>query len=231
MLNNHHEGHGGFQIIPIGLTGKPDYALRPNVVLLLAGTNDIVFGVDVANAPRRLGDVAKEVTENCPDSVVLVGTLTPLLNPGWASKVGEFNERLPPIIRDLAKEGKRVEIVPMSRVNASHLHSDDGIHPTDEGYKMIASAWYDSVLAAAKKGWISKPLSIPDSEGQLPLSDDAGNVQEIAIETPPRRKLIEEPSTQSLAYQYRFLVYAVLLCSGFLAARKVIGVLLRRYGA
>ncbi|OJD11125.1 hypothetical protein ACJ73_09608 [Blastomyces percursus] len=41
MSNNRHEGHKGFPIGPVGDTGKPSYTQRLNIVLLLAGTNDV----------------------------------------------------------------------------------------------------------------------------------------------------------------------------------------------
>ena len=158
MPNNENEGHSGFQIEPIGLEGKPNYPERPNVVLLMAGTNDIVFNSDVVNAPKRLGTLIEEIVTACPDAAVLVATLTPLLIPEWNSKALEFNSAITGVIEDFATARKKVALVDMGTVTSSQINSTDSIHPTDGGYALIAAAWYNGIVQAGKKGWIQPPL-------------------------------------------------------------------------
>lgn len=176
MTDNHHEGHGGFQIGPVGNTGKPDYPDRPNVVLLMAGTNDLVFNFDVDKAPRRLASLIDEINTACPDAAVLVGTLLPLIHPKENPKLGSkdteaFNSAVKDVISKLAGKGKHVVQVDMSRVNTSYIRKEDGIHPTDQGYALIADAWHDGLVAAGDKGWIKKPVDVPSSDN----SDDGND--------------------------------------------------------
>lgn len=224
MLNNSHEGHGGFQIIPVGLTAKPDYVLRPNVVLFMAGTNDIIFDAEAEKAPRRLGTVVMELANECPDAAVLVGTLLPLLNPDLAAKVVAFNEKVPGIVGELAEKGKKVALVDMSRVTTKYIHQDDKIHPTDEGYELIAAAWHDGIVEAGNRGWIKEPSSqdppTKSGDGTDSVADIKPNTQ--SVETP----LIDQTWTAA-----QMLVYLLLFVGLAFCARKAVVFFLRRYNS
>lgn len=225
MANNDHEGHGGFQIVAVGLTGKPDYPLRPNVVLLMAGTNDIVFNNDIEKAPNRLGVVAREILAACPDAAVLVATLTPLLNPGWTDKIFDFNAAVPGIIADLEHKGNKVALVDMGRVTATHIDPIAGIHPTDEGYEKIAAVWYDGILAASEKGWIGKPL-LGSSQDHFNEPTD----QEMKIiESQPETPTFENPTVNTDWISAQRAVYLVILVALVVSARKAAGMILRRH--
>jgi lysophospholipase L1-like esterase len=161
MPNNNHEGHGGFGIGPVGETGKPDYAEQPDVVLLMAGTNDVVFDIDLKNAPKTLMRVVDDIVKACPKAAVLVANLIPLLGAERETRRIQFNNALPGAVA--ARTGAaddRVSLVDMGTVNASFINTTDGVHPTDEGYKLIAAAWYEAIVAASDKGWVPKMSSL-----------------------------------------------------------------------
>ena len=183
----------------------------------MAGTNDIVFDVDVDNAPRRLGAVAEGIVQECPDAAVLVGSLTPLANPGWMSKIERFNAAVPDVIAQIQGKGKQVALVNMSRITLNHIHTDDGIHPTDEAYALIAAAWYEAIVEAGSKGWIRAPLP-EDSQSQPSetSSPKVGDFQDF------------RESMSGEATLPRFGLSAILLLGLVVTARKVIGIFLRR---
>lgn len=226
MANNDNEGHGGYQIIAVALTGKPDYPLRPNVVLFMAGTNDIVFDTELEYAPNRLGDIVQQIATECPDAAILVGTLTPMHNPPWNNKAITFNFAILDIIADLSQKGIHTAVVNMSETSIDLIHSTDGIHPTDEGYEKIAAAWYDGILAASEKGWIQKPLpSAPRTQAHEP------NDQEMKIiESQPKPPMFHRPTVAVPSWasaHCAFYAVLALVLVGF--ARKAVGILLRRY--
>ncbi|KAL8864239.1 MAG: hypothetical protein Q9198_009998 [Flavoplaca austrocitrina] len=164
MPNNNHEGWRGFQIGPIGHKGRPTYPQRPNVVLLMAGTNDILMADDVENAPQRLEGLIGEMNVACPDAAILVATIPvlnhPITNPNLTNeKPDAYNAAMKAGIEKSAKDGKHVALVNMSGVTPAQIHGEDGVHPTDEGYALIAAAWYESLIAAGNKGWIQDPWS------------------------------------------------------------------------
>lgn len=228
MINNDNEGHGGFQIVAVGLTGKTDYTLRPNVVLLMAGTNDIVFDNEIKKAPTRLSDLIQEIVAACPDAAVLVGTLLPLLNPGWASMIADFNSVIPSIITAIADKGKKVALVDMERVTTSYINPSDGIHPTDDGYEKIAEAWFDRILVASENGWIEKPLPGVSQNKSIELNKEEVSI----IENQPDREPIPPSSSQDWKpnrIDSQFLLYLVVLGLLAVSAHKAAGMVLRRY--
>lgn len=225
MANNDHEGHGGFQIAAVGLTGKPDYPQRPNVVLLMAGTNDMIFDTNIVNAPDRLGGVIQEILAACPDAAVLVATLTPLLNPGWTNKIVEFNSAVPGIVMNLANKGNKVALVDMSRVTTTHIDPAGGIHPTDEGYEKIATAWYDGILAASEKGWIEKALPVsPHNQSYEPSHEETK-----IIKNQPATPTFEKSRMKTKWVYAQVAVYLVFLVALIVSTRKAAGMFLRRY--
>ena len=85
MSDNYNEGHPGFTISQIAAVAGPALAMRPNVVLLHAGTNDLNNSPPPANesyvdAPARLGALVDEVVERCPGAVVLVAQIISAAN-------------------------------------------------------------------------------------------------------------------------------------------------------
>ncbi|PGH00630.1 hypothetical protein AJ79_08146 [Helicocarpus griseus UAMH5409] len=163
--NNHHEGHKGFPIGPIGNTAKPNFDQHPNIVLLMAGTNDIVFQINLADAPNVLGRVIDEIVAGCADAVVLVATLTPLLDEKREGRRRVFNQALEGVVG--ARREKKVLLVDMGRVDTvGGINGTDGIHPTDLGYRLMAEAWFEGIVRAGEMGWIGKPV------GRLGNGDD-----------------------------------------------------------
>ncbi|KAL8721788.1 MAG: hypothetical protein Q9225_001588 [Loekoesia sp. 1 TL-2023] len=170
MANNENEGHPGFPIDPVGNTGKPDYALRPNIVLLMAGTNDVVFDIDLDTAPLTMGTVIDDIVSSCPDAALLVAQIPTLLDPLREKRRIALNTAIKDVVEGRFKAGKQVALASMENFTVQHLNVTDGIHPNDEGYRQIASAWYDAIVAAGGKGWIKAPVhtgvqsELPDSQ-------------------------------------------------------------------
>jgi len=81
-----HEGHSGFTIsggVLGSLAGLVDAAIgatRPNIVLLLIGTNDVDKNVDLARAPARLGVLLDQITGDAPDALLVVAQIIPTTN-------------------------------------------------------------------------------------------------------------------------------------------------------
>ena len=230
MINNHHEGHTGYKIIPIGDLSRPSFASQPHVVLLMAGTNDVGGDDDTANAPMRLGNLAREITESCPNASVLVGTLIPMLNPVWNSRIIIFNEQIPLVIENLAKEGKKVDLVPMNSVTEDHVRSDDGIHPTDEGYELIAAAWYDGIMKAAKKGWIEKPLGLPVAPVEPGNTAAVGTIAEKISKLGLSRGTKKSELVLSSNNLFSYLIIGVLLFGSVIIVKKFVVMLLSSWG-
>ena len=158
MQNNENEGHQGYDIELIREKGMPDFSRRPNVILLMLGTNNIVRDIHYDQAPRLLSDLIDVTLSACPDAVVLVATIPPLRNPEFEAKRVVYNDQLPGVVKAFADEKKHVALVGMDGMTQEHVNNWDKVHPTDAGYKIIGEKWYEAIVAAGSRGWISSPL-------------------------------------------------------------------------
>lgn len=175
MVDNDHEGHQGFLIGPITKLVTSKYHKPPNLVLLMAGTNDVIQKHNLSTSSAALEKLMNKVLNAYPDAVVLVAEITPFLNPEREARRLEYNSAIPGVIQKFADDGRHVAVVDMGRVTPNDISAIDrnkaidGIHPNDEGYRLIAHAWYDAILAAGKKGWLDgltpSPLSNHNTVG------------------------------------------------------------------
>jgi hypothetical protein len=162
MVDNQNEGHRGYTIDQVSSTADEDFPLRPNVVLLMAGTNDIARVLDLPNAPARLSNLVYKLVTNLPDSSILVAQLTPLAEPAWQDNRSNFNAALVGMISTHANAGQHVMLVDTSRVKTSDLNLD-GIHPNDHGYSLLADSWFAGLQIADANGWIHSPIEVSSS--------------------------------------------------------------------
>jgi lysophospholipase L1-like esterase len=138
-----HEGHIGWTIA--ALDARIDGWLaesRPDLVLLMIGTNDVLSGEDLAHAPARLGRVVEHLAHAAPTARVRVASLPPIGDPRLQAEVARFNAALPGVIAALH--------LPRARfvdVGAALGPGDlaDGVHPSAEGYRKLGAAWLRAV--------------------------------------------------------------------------------------
>ncbi len=140
-----HEGYSGWTISQInGLVPNPAFREIPHIVLLMAGTNDVVWA-GPEGAPMRLGTLIDAVIKAAPDALLVVAQLTPLGDPASDGRAKTYNETIPATVEMRASAGKHVIMVDMhSGVPASGI-STDTVHPNPQGYKAMADVWYEAV--------------------------------------------------------------------------------------
>jgi len=106
--------------------------LKPNVVLLHAGTNDLNRGNPSsepdADAPRRLGLLLDDVLKAVPNAVVIVAKIIPSKQSGLNANIKTFNNALPAIVAARVSKGSKVSIVDMNVLSTSSELSDN-LHP------------------------------------------------------------------------------------------------------
>ncbi len=138
------EGHSGWTIDQIaGLVPSPAMSTLPNIVLLMAGTNDVYAASGQATMNTRLGSLIDKVVAAAPDALVVVATLTPLSNASWNTTANTYDGQIPAVVQARASQGKHVVLVDMSKMPVANL--SDGIHPNDTGYAYMANIWYAAI--------------------------------------------------------------------------------------
>ncbi|MFI1950891.1 GDSL-type esterase/lipase family protein [Streptomyces xinghaiensis] len=151
------EGHSGAMISQIaGAADSSVPLMRPNVVTLHAGTNDMDRG-DPGAAPDRLDGLIGQVLDDAPGTTVLVATLVPSTSETTQARITGFNREIRTLVAERQGAGQRVSLIDMSAVTTADLA--DYLHPNDTGYGKMADAFYRGIAAAVHDGWIEEPAA------------------------------------------------------------------------
>lgn len=157
MVQNHNEGHPGAVISEIATYADQSLPDRPNVVLLMAGTNDC--GKGLTGAPDRLSSLIDQVVAACPDAAVIVAQITPMADATAEANAQTFNAAIPDIVASKVNAGNKVLLVNQSDyVTVNDLI--DGLHPTGHGYDLMSECWLAGIQQAGANGWIQAPVNV-----------------------------------------------------------------------
>ena len=156
MTDNHNEGHPGATITQISAFSVNSLALRPNLILLMAGTNDMNLNLSLG-APERLANLVDMCSIACPDAVILLAQLTPAGTADVEARVQQFNPSVASLATAREQRGMKILAVDMPQfVTPADLK--DVLHPNDIGYAKMADAWYQGIQQAASKRWLTSPV-------------------------------------------------------------------------
>ncbi len=148
-----HEGHGGYRIDDLSASIDSWLAAAsPDVILLIAGANDIIQGYGVTTAMARMNTLLGKIFADRPSAVVLLGSLWFVPTPNFynydITQIQDMNSRLPALVASFAAAGHAIELVDMYNLGwVSTDFNSDQIHPTDVGYAKMANAWHDPLAA------------------------------------------------------------------------------------
>ncbi|AFY65136.1 Calx-beta domain-containing protein [Geitlerinema sp. PCC 7407] len=142
-----HEGHGGWRIdqISSSVNGWLD-TYKPDTILLMIGTNDVLQDYQLSTAPDRLSQLIDKVTQRLPSANLLVASIPPINRTGDPAQVEAFNATIPGMVSQKAAQGANVTFVDMfSQIQYSDL-SFDNLHLSTSGYTKMAEVWRDALL-------------------------------------------------------------------------------------
>lgn len=149
-----HEGHGGFFINEIDAQiATWTAAARPDMILLIIGTNDTNRGSPTPQEiAARLGHLIDDITAQPGAPQIFVGPIPPMVAQS-AQRVAlaqAYNALIPGVVADKQAAGVDVTFVDMSDLTPADITpppADGGLHPNASGYQKIAADWYDALLA------------------------------------------------------------------------------------
>lgn len=151
------EGHGGYDIASIQGFADADGSIRtlqPEIILLLAGTNDVAQG-DPSNISGQLTNLLSNIYAQDSNAWVIISTIPPM-NPKasaaassvatWASQVPQANAQ----IKAIAAKFPRTTLIDFYSAAVPNVNANigsDGVHPSVTGYGVLANLWYNAIIA------------------------------------------------------------------------------------
>lgn len=151
MIQNNYAGRVGIeQNISTWWNQGQLAASKPNVILLMIGTNDVNLNYNAATAPNRLSSLIQSLYDLAGSDVSLfVASIPP---QGTSSAVTAFNAAIPSIVDSYKTAGKDIHYVDMyTPLNATYstLMNGDDLHPNAAGNEVVAETWRDAIEAVA----------------------------------------------------------------------------------
>ena len=162
LLDDSHEGTSGIRADQIANElGSKIGSLQPDVVLLMAGTNDSYQ--DIVNSgvttPQDLQNIINIILNQNSNTQIYVATLPPQdpalpRNAAAADALAEANQGIINLVATLNANGNdNIHLVRTDDFSLDLISdvgpggfNDVGLHPTDEGYAELASRWFDAIL-------------------------------------------------------------------------------------
>lgn len=159
--------------------------VKPDVILIMLGTNDVNQPVDPPNAPARLIAFVNAVfaQPGVGNPTVFIATIPPNRTnvPLDPENVAIFNAALPGVVDSLRAAGKDVHLVdcftPINEFYPTAMVSDN-LHPSATGNSLIAQGWLNGIAAIADppatriKAATGTDLSAGASWDVLPTASD-----------------------------------------------------------
>ncbi len=149
LYDAEHEGHPGWTIEQLTelVEGGLLTNYQPDIVLLMAGTNDILHSDDASTVIAELNQLIDILQDELTDIPIFVSSLAPI-DPEFrgeqrANIVAEVNAQLWGLAE---QQGSQVTYVNGGGSLELDDLVDDGIHPNAAGYQEIGNAWYDSLV-------------------------------------------------------------------------------------
>ena len=142
-----HEGNSGYKIHDIAAIARNRVTTyRPDIVLLVIGTNDVWTDYELDSAPARLGGLIDTIVDAAPAASVIVGSIPPLADSLDDAQARTYNAAVPGVVQARADAGKKVSFVDMyGAMTLADLY--DGVHPNADGYFKMANVWRPALEA------------------------------------------------------------------------------------
>jgi lysophospholipase L1-like esterase len=176
----YHEGYGSFRtdmILNGGTAEKqtsPPIAttlanFKPDVILLMIGTNDILQNYHLDQWEQRLGSLVAAIYANDPHATVVLATIPPLIMPklpkyaNTETRAEAYNQSIPALAAREQAAGHAIVVVDMHAALTPDGSLDKGgVHPTALGYARMAQTWYKALTG-------EDPPAITDLKNPLQL--------------------------------------------------------------
>ncbi|WPG98710.1 Hypothetical protein R9X50_00150400 [Acrodontium crateriforme] len=188
MPNGAFEAKPGKKIYEMDQRAQADgsYDYKPNVILVNLGTDDCNVGpTDLDAAPGDYSMLLKHMKAKNPHATIFASSLVPNLNHETDTCITRLNKGLEEAAMKAKHGGQKVVWVDMNQaVPRMDINVNDKTHPNDEGYDLMAQAWYEAIKAN------SAMISAADPKGKAaPMVADSRKTDD-----EPTGKVQEKPT-------------------------------------
>ncbi len=178
-----HNGNNGFRTDEI-LANLPQWLQKtPDIVLLKAGTNDILQDIPVGTAAANLSALIEAITADAPNRYLYVSTVLPITQD-WQGRTAAYlngnanayNTQVRNLVTQFAGQGRKVKLVDTNASivlnpvpgdpSQNFFQTGDGIHPGQAGYNQMAQIWF-GVISANDSYFQNPPPGAPGTPGSL----------------------------------------------------------------
>ena len=129
-------------------------------------SNDCVQNLDIPNAGGRMKSLIDDIYKKLPEVTIILSTLVRSRDRSTCS------ENLSKQFRDLVTHdyrGKRIGMADIESVISMAQVGNDGIHPTDDGYKLFAAVWWNAISK------LEGDIQSPPSDGLIKDDSDTSS--------------------------------------------------------
>ena len=197
MIDSDNEGWPGFIIDQVHDKAKASVPqMKPNVILINAGTNDCIQNVDVANAGKRMENMINDLYTMSPGTTIILSSLIVNKQAATENRVGQVNPQYSALADRLRSAGKSIVFVDMHGPDGPQLADmADDTHPNDAGYEKMAKIWYKGFTEASDAKFLQRAVAVAGivDDG---AAQGAGNGRVIQS-APQDTKTDDAPSTTS----------------------------------
>jgi hypothetical protein len=145
--------------------------VKPNLILIMLGTNDAGYHYDMEKAPARLIALLNKIyalPEIGHPKIFLASIPPNRRNDKDREAVAEFNHAIPGIVEAFSAQGKAVffvdQFTPIDQAYKTHMRPDN-LHPNAAGNDALAQQWFEAIDRAYKQGEIS--AAFPGEKGDF----------------------------------------------------------------
>jgi lysophospholipase L1-like esterase len=186
--------------------------VKPNVILIMLGTNDVDQNIDLANAPARLTTLVNTIYSHpgLGNPTVLVASIPPNRTtiPADPTNTATFNAAVPGVVNAQQALGRDVRFVdqftPLENGYATNMKSDN-LHTNTTGNNTLALQWFNMIQAIVNTPdydvWKTTNFGSPFTDtapGSDPDGDGLSNREEHAFGLNPTSASSLNPIIQPL---------------------------------
>jgi lysophospholipase L1-like esterase len=140
-----HEGHWGYTTNQL-LANVDGWlaSAQPDIVLLLAGSNDLISGGTSEGAAQGLESLIGRIRAANPSVRIVLGKIPPIGNMTY--DVEGLNARIAAMAARLNTEASPIQVADLNSGFDPVLDTFDLVHPNAQGAALIAARWKSALL-------------------------------------------------------------------------------------